>query len=132
MKGRRVTIVARDHAKPTMDWNSAGPEREHVAFVGSPGAIRFALAAAVEVRLDIHRVIVDRTGTTEEFLDLLTVLPEEFNGDVLGVRDDGTGVLSATGRGGGRVLYGLMAADVRFYLEVHRLVTGRVMLEKTA
>lgn len=45
------------------------------------------------------------------------------------VRDDGSGVLSSTGRGGDRSLFALRSSDVRFYLETHDLVTGRVALE---
>ncbi|HVG24132.1 MAG TPA: hypothetical protein VND45_08275, partial [Thermoanaerobaculia bacterium] len=78
------------------------------------------------------RVIIDRTGAAEEFLDLLTAFPAEFTGDALLIRDDGTGVLSATARGGDRVLYKLLAHDVRFYLETHDLVASRVALELTA
>lgn len=129
----RVTIIARDAAKPTMDWSTSGAQRTGLAFVASVRALRFALAAAVhEVGLDIGRVVVDRTGTGDEFLDLLASLPSEFAGDVLLVRDDGTGVLSATGRGGDRMLYALLAHDVRFYLEAHELVASRVALELTA
>jgi hypothetical protein len=51
---------------------------------------------------------------------------------VLLVRHDGTGILSAAARGGDRVLYSLMAHDVRFYLEAHDLVASRVALELTA
>ena len=71
-------------------------------------------------------------GAPDEFLDLLTALPTEFTGDALYIRDDGTGVMSATGRGGDRVLYSLNAHDVRFYLETLNLVTGRVVMERTA
>jgi hypothetical protein len=127
MKAHRVTIVARDPAKPLMDWHSS------LAFVPSVRKLRFAIAAAVtEVELEIARVIVDRTGSADEFLDLLAAMPHEFHGDVLLVRDDGTGILSATARGGGRVLYTLMAHDVRFYLETQALVLSRVVMELTA
>lgn len=131
MKAPRVTIVARDAAKPAMDWASS--DRFGIAYVPGVRTLRFALAAAVtDVGLDIVRVVVDRTGTGDEFLDLLTALPAEFTGDVLLVREDGTGVLSATARGGDRVLYALLAHDVRFYLETHELVASRVALELTA
>jgi hypothetical protein len=130
---RRVTIVARDKAQPAMDWTPAAAQRHPIAFVDSVRALRFALgAAATGVELDISRVIVDRAGDGDQFLDLLAALPSEFNGDVLLVRHDGTGVMSATGRGGDRVLYALMAHDVRFYLEAHELVASRVALELTA
>lgn len=131
MREDRLTVVARDKGKPAMDWGS--PRRHSLAFVDSVRAMRFALCAAVnDVGLDISRAIVDRVGDGDEFLDLLTALPGEFSGDVLLVRDDGTGVLSATARGGDRVLYALMAHDVRFYLETHELVLSRVALELTA
>lgn len=129
----RVTLIAREAAKPAMDWSTSGSQRMNLAFVASVRALRFALAAAVtEVGLDVGRVIVDRTGSADEFLDLLATLPAEFQGDVMLVRDDGTGVLSATARGGDRILYKLMAHDVRFYLEAHELVASRVALELTA
>lgn len=129
----RVTLIARENEKPAMDWNPASPRRTSVAFIESVTALRYALKTAVtEVGLDIGRVIVDRAGAADDFLDLLTALPKEFNGDVLMIRDDGTGVLSATARGGDRVLYALMAYDVRFYLEAHDLVAGRVVVELSA
>jgi len=40
--------------------------------------------------------------------------------------------MSASGRGGDRVLYALSPYDVRFYLETHDMVTGRAALELTA
>ncbi|HEX6083495.1 MAG TPA: hypothetical protein VF266_03155 [Thermoanaerobaculia bacterium] len=133
MSGHRLTIVARDKRKPQMDWSTSVSPQLSLAFVDSVRALRFALSAAVtETELDISRVIVDRVAGGDEFLDLLTALPGEFHGDVLFVRDDGTGVLSATGRGGDRVLYALMAHDVRFYLETHDLVLSRVCMELTA
>jgi hypothetical protein len=104
----------------------------HIAFLDSVNALKFALNVAVsDAGLDIERVIVDRAGTAEDFLDLLAALPEEYNGDLLIMRDDGNGFLSATGRGGDRVLYALNARDVRFYLETHNLVTGRAVLDST-
>jgi hypothetical protein len=129
----RVTIVARDAAKPPMDWGTRGASHIALAFVDSMRALRFAVTAAViEVGLDVGRVIADRAGGGDDFLDLLSALPSEFTGDALLIRDDGTGVLSATARGGDRVLYRLMAHDVRFYLEAHELVASRVALELTA
>jgi len=125
----RITLIARKATKPNVDWNYARTPSMRVAFLETVNALKFALGVAVsDAGLDIERVIVDRAGTAEEFLDLLSALPEEFNGDVLLIRDDGNGFLSATGRGGDRVLYSLIARDVRFYLETHDLVTGRAVL----
>jgi hypothetical protein len=129
----RITLIAHEPAKPDIDWNVAASARMAVAFLESVRSLRFALTAAVtEVGLDVCRAIVDRAGVADEFLELLTDLPPAFTGDVLRIRDDGAGILSATARGGDRVLYALTADDVRFYLEAHDLVTGRVALGRTA
>lgn len=128
----RVTLVARDTQKPLMDWHNSSA-RAPIAFIDSVDALRWSLGPAVaDERIDIVRVIVDRAGAADDFLDLLTTLPKEFAGDVLLIREDGTGVLSAMARGGDRVLYGLMAYDVRFYLEAHDLVAARVVVELSA
>lgn len=129
----RITLIAHEAAKPDIDWNYAASERMAVAFLESVRSLRFALTAAVtDVGLDVCRAIVDRAGRADEFLDLLTDLPPAFTGDVLQIRDDGAGILSATARGGDRVMYALNVDDVRFYLEAHDLVTGRVALGRTA
>jgi hypothetical protein len=129
----RVTLVARENTKPDMDWNYSRPTSRNVAFVDNVASLRFALDAAVtEVGLDVGRVIVDRAGDANAFLELLTAMPGEFTGDALLIRDDGSGFLSASGRGGDRVLYALTVHDIRFYLETHNLVTGRVAMGMTA
>ena len=129
----RTTLIARESTKPDVDWNYTACSRMGVAFVESVASLRYALVAALqEIGLDVGRVIVDRAGVVEEFLGLLTGLPVEFTGDALMIRDDGSGFLSASARGGARVLYALTSFDVRFYLEAHDLVTGRVALEQAA
>lgn len=129
----RITLIARETTKPDIDWNYASCSQMRVAFVESIGALRYALETAVcDVGLDVGRVVVDRAGTTDELLTLLTSLPSEYAGDVLYIRDDGTGVLSANARGGDRVLYALTPHDVRFYLEAQDLVTGRAALKVSA
>lgn len=136
MSDRRITLVARSEFKPDVDWNYAQLRSRQVAFVDSVNALKFALGAALyDVGLDVERVIIDRAGPADAFLELLAALPVEFAGDTLFIRDDGTGFLSATGRGCDRVLYALGESDVRFYLETHDLVTGRASdeaLELTA
>lgn len=130
---QRVTLIAREATKPDVDWNYSRCRSQRVAFLDSVHAVRFALGAALyDVGLDVERVIVDRAADADEFLDLLAAMPGEFNGDVLLLRDDGGGFLSATGRGGDRVLYALRQHDVRFYLETHELVTGRAALSLSA
>ena len=130
---QRVTLIARESTKPDVDWNYAKCRSAHVAFFGSVNALKFAVRSALlQDGLDIERVIVDRAGTADDFLELLAGVPIELTGDLLMIRDDGTGFLSATGRGGDRRLHSLTANDVRFYLETQHLVTGRAALALTA
>jgi len=129
----RVTLIARESTKPDVDWNYDACTQKLLVFVESMETLRFALNMAIEeVALDIGRVIVDRAGDGDDFLDLLAGLPEAFTGDAMLLRDDGTGVLSATGRGGDRMLYAMTPHDVRFYLEAHDLVTARVATRMSA
>jgi hypothetical protein len=130
---QRITLIAREATKPDVDWNHSRARAQRVAFLDSVNALRFALGTALyDIGLDVERIIVDRAGNSEEFLHLLAGVPKEFAGDMLFMRDDGSGFLSATGRGGDRVLYALGAYDIRFYLETHDLVTGRSALQLTA
>lgn len=132
-RANRITLIARESTKPDIDWNYASCARMRVAFVDSVAALKYALESAVcDIGLDVGRVVVDRSGNSDQFLALLTALPAEFTGDVVFMRDDGTGILSATARGGDRVLYALTPYDVRFYLEAHDLVTGRSALKVSA
>lgn len=132
-RNQRITLVARQGTKPDVDWNYRRAPLESVAFLDSIETLRFALGAAfTEVALDVERVIIDRAGSAEEFLTMLSSLPAEFAGDMLFIRDDRSGFLSASGRGGDRVLYALSGFDVRFYLETNDLVTGRTALELAA
>ncbi|MDP9194863.1 MAG: hypothetical protein M3P06_24475 [Acidobacteriota bacterium] len=130
---KRITLIARGPTKPDVDWNYPGCNNAHVAFVDSLNALKFAVRTTLHPDgLNIERVIIDRAGTAEDFLSLLADLPIELTGDVLMIRDDGTGFLSATGRGGDRRLHTLKYSDVRFYLETQNLVTGRAALALTA
>lgn len=123
----RITLIARKLTIPSADWNHARFSTRRVAFLDSVNALKFALAVAVsDAALDIERVVIDRAGSADEFLDLLAAMPEAYSGDVLMISEDGGAYLSAMGRGGDRVLYALTPRDVRFYLETHDLVTGRI------
>ena len=124
---QRVTLIARHATKPDVDWNYARCHCDNVAFLDSIGALKFAFRSALsEGGLDIERVIIDRAASATDFLDLLASVPPQLAGDILFISDEGAGFLSATGRGGDRVLYALKRRDVRFYLETHELVTGRM------
>jgi hypothetical protein len=130
---QRITLIARESTKPDVDWNYGSASPRRVAFLESVAALRLALGTArFDVGLDIERVIVDRAGAPEDFLNLMAGVPAEFAGDMVLIKDDGAGFLSATGRGGDRVVYALSASDIRFYLETHELVTGRAALRLTA
>ena len=75
-----------------------------VLFVGS----RSFGSAGRRSRAARHRAHHHRPlGDCREFLRFLAALPVELTGDVCPVRDDGGAFLSATGRGGDRVLYTL-------------------------
>lgn len=118
---RRITLVNSLDRKH--DWNVARNAHSRIVFAASLVVLRYALQGAVrEHEQDVERVIVDRTATADDFLDMLAHLAEDFAGDVVYVRDDETAYVSAIGRGGNRVLYALSAHDLRFYLETHGLV----------
>jgi hypothetical protein len=130
---QRITLIARESTKPDVDWNYERCRCAKVAFLDSINAVKFAVRNALhQDGLDIERVIVDRAGTAEDFLQLLAEAPVELTGDFILIRDDGTGFLSATGRGGDRRLHAMNSHDVRFYLETQDLVTGRAALALTA
>jgi hypothetical protein len=129
---RRISMIARPGSLPDRDWNDSSEAAARLLFTESFAALKFALSAAAP-HLDIERVIVDRAGTAADFLHLLSTLPHEFSGDLLLLAvDDEPSYLSALGRGGDRVLYRLNDHDVRFYLETHDLVTGRVFHQRLA
>ena len=73
---------------------------------------------------DIERVIIDRTATDGDFLELLAHLSDTFAGDVIFIREGDNAYVSAIGRSGGRVLYAMRAGDLGFYLETHGLVAS--------
>lgn len=124
MTDRRITVIARQPFKPELHWNQPAGDSERLTFVDSVHALKSAMGEALENHeFDVERAIIDRSAKAEDFLDVLATMPQEFAGDVLFIRDDGSGFLSATGRGCDRVLYGLASHDVRFYLATHDLVS---------
>jgi hypothetical protein len=115
---RRITLVVRGAEAPSRAWDASVKAANHIIFVGAFSMLAFVLDHASE---DIERLLIDGTATAEEFLNLLTTLPEAFLGDVLLMRDHDS-YLSSTGRAGGRLLHALTPADLRFYLETLGLV----------
>jgi hypothetical protein len=121
-KAQRLTLVACDDTDDCAAWNDAAHSRRF-AFIGGGPLLRLVILAALnEPTLDAERLIIDRVATAEVFLEILASVPAEFSGDLLRIDERGGGFLSATGRGGDRVLYALQPDDVRFYLAMHDLV----------
>lgn len=113
----RITLVFPDPLHTELDWESSERE-ESIITVGNYNLLNGALQAGVqELGRDIDRVIFDRSVDGDTFLSFLSSMPIEFRGDVLRIRRDGSGTLSASSpRGDGRFLYGLSTVDVGFYL----------------
>jgi hypothetical protein len=128
MSHRRMSLICLGERTPDRDWNVSRNAPSRIVITEQLSVVRYVLGAdAAELGLDIERIIIDQATTSDDFLDLLSELPHHFNGDVLYLRPDGSGYLSATGRGDGRVLYSLKSHDVRFYLETAQVVTGRLV-----
>ena len=129
MTYKRVTLIARAEATPDRDWDLSVGSPTKVCLVDGSATLTTLLRPLVtELELDVERVVVDGGGSATEFLSLLTALPQECPADVLWIGCDGSGFLSAAARGGDRVIYALSASDIRFYLEINQLVTGRLAL----
>ncbi|HET7435105.1 MAG TPA: hypothetical protein VFN10_10395 [Thermoanaerobaculia bacterium] len=130
---RRITLVTRGLRTPDRDWDDSVSASTRIVFVNTFTVLKYALAGSLsDMRLDIERVVIDNAASPAEFLEMLSSLPGDFSGDAMLIRSDGSAFLSASGRGDGRVIYSMTATDVRFYLETHDLVTGRVALRRTA
>ena len=127
---RRITLITRASRSPHRGWDTSPQAANRIIFLKAFTVLRYALARGVaEMEQDVERVILDHSSTAADFLELLTSLPAEFTGDVLLIRDDDSGYLSATGRGGDRVLYALSTHDIEFYLETHGLLAPAETLE---
>jgi hypothetical protein len=115
---RRITLVARGGGR---DWEVTELASSMIMAIDSLSELTLTVVD-LPLALDIERVILDGAASASQFLDLLTAMPPEFVGDALMIRDDHSGFLSATARGGSRVLYALTAPDVDFYLQANGLV----------
>lgn len=123
---RRITFVSRGAAR--REWETTEVATSRVMCVEPLKVLKFALGN--NERLDVERVILDRSATAFDFLELLADLSPEVTADVLMIREDGSAFLSALARAGSRVLYALGVADVEFYLMTHGLVAYDRALEK--
>ena len=118
---RRITLISRSKSAPERRWITSRSAPRHVIFAESFGVIPFALARGIEeMGKDIECVVIYGTATAVEYLRLLSELPAAYSGDVLLIEND-SAFVSATGRGGDRVLYALRPEDVQFYLDTKML-----------
>ena len=131
----RLTIIACDPTRNSFEWNDEPRDGRRMVFLDGAACMQLSLRAALaEPMLDTERVVLDCVASAETVLEMLASLPQQFTGDMLRIDKRGAGFLSATGRGGLRVLYALDPDDVHFYLATNGLLRGAdaVLLEKTA
>jgi len=120
---RRITLINRNPALTSRDWDCSPDSSTRIIFVRAVAMLEYALKNAVsELHRDVERVVIDRSASAADCIELLARLPEQYHGDVLIVRHDGSGYLSATARGDGRLLYVVSADDIEFYLLAHELI----------
>jgi hypothetical protein len=119
---RRITLICRGANAPARSWRTGTDSPTRNILLQAFPVLTYALHNGLnELQQDVERVIIDHATNAAAFLDLLTSLPTDFMGDVLFIQDDVKGYLSATGRGGDRVLYALGEEDIDFYLQTHSL-----------
>ena len=116
---RRITLICHGTTADRRNWNTTGDESTRVITMRTFSILSHALHNGEQ---DVERVVIDRATTATGFLDLLASLPEGFAGDILFIGENDNAYLSATGRGGDRVLYALKGNDVDFYLGTHGLL----------
>jgi hypothetical protein len=116
---RHITMLASNPESPARPWDVSGHAPNRVMFVDAFSVLCHALDQATE---NVDRILIDGTVSSTEYLQVLAALPQSFTGDVLYMRAGGNSFLSATGRGGDRLLYALMPSDLEFYLQTNRLV----------
>lgn len=124
---RRITLITRDPSRPEHDWDDSRNAPHRLILLDSFTVLKYAITShMVDLNVDVERVILDRSTSPADYLTLLSCLPPTFTGDVLLIREGDSSFMSSMGRGGDRVLYSMAVNDLRFYLETHGLVTGRV------
>jgi len=110
---RRITLV--NSIGRSRDWCLGDDAPSRIVFGSFFKIIRHTFNGEIhELGEDIERVIIDRTASAAEFLELLAHLADDFVFNVILIHDGETAYLSASGRGGGRLLYALRGEDVRF------------------
>ncbi|MEO8036703.1 MAG: hypothetical protein ABI837_19870 [Acidobacteriota bacterium] len=100
------------------DWTHCFVECE-IVNVAEFSVLASTLRALHEEGREVERVVIDGSMPAASCLEFLATLPRRFMGDILFIAREGRTFLSATGRGGDRILYMLEPRDVLFYLQVH-------------
>ena len=120
---RRITLICRGSNAPSRVWRTGADSPTRNILLQAFPVLTYALHNGLgDLEQDVERVVIDHACSAAGFLDLLTSLPANFTGDILFISDERNGYLSATGRGGDRVLYALHDDDISFYLETHSLM----------
>ena len=128
---RRITLLTQSNDFSERNWNRSNEAGSRIVLLDSFAMLRSTIISPlVRSDSDVDRIVLDRCASESEYLSLLAELPHEFNGDVLMIGEGGSSFLSATGRGGGRILYALTDEDVEFYLETVRLVDRTEEMER--
>jgi len=128
---RRITLITFDKQSSERSWRSPDAAKSRVVFLDSFRLLQSTIESPlVHSDSDVERIVLDRCCGEADYLSLMAKLPHQFTGDVLLIRSDSTGFLSATGRGGDRILYALSPEDVEFYLETVRLVERTEVIER--
>jgi len=128
---RRITLVTYEKGGIERSWRSSDDATSRVVFLDSLRLLRSTIESPlIYSDSDVERIVLDSCCSEAEYLSLLAALPHQFTGDILMIRSDSTGFLSATGRGGDRILYALSSEDVQFYLETVRLVETTEAMER--
>jgi len=118
---RRITLICRGANAPERGWRTDSDSTTRNILLHAFSVLTYALHTGLsDLEQDVERVVIDHAAGAPGFLELLATLPANFSGDILFV-DARNRYLSATGRGGGRVLYALSEVDVEFYFETHAL-----------
>ena len=101
----------------TVDWHLLLAEHRMIR-IPTFSILTAALDAGVkDLQEDIDSVIFDRSVSSDTFLEFLAMLPQEFRGDVLFIRDRSRVFLSSSTPRDGRILYTMSTADLPFYLQ---------------
>ena len=118
---RRITLICRGVDAPERAWRTGSDAPTRNMLLQAFPVLTYALHNGLgDLEQDVERVVIDHATSAAGFLDLLASLPANFSGDILFVGESNS-YLSASGRGGDRVLYALSENDVTFYLETHTL-----------